>query len=242
MEAINRWNKFNLCWTKIITLCLLFFVVLSGYSQNRQHMNLPNYDNKFLHYGFSVGSNYSIFRLKHADEFLIQNDYKSIRSVGSYSFSLGFILNMRLAEFFDLRLLPTVSFYNRLIDYESVDPEIGMTTLEFESSFIEFPLLVKYKAQRRGNHRMYMVGGIKPGLAVGGNKDESRGDVLKIPRQDLSIEAGFGLDIYYELFKLSPELRFSLGLTNLHDKIDTSESQSINSLKTYTVSLFLYFE
>lgn len=218
------------------------FAGLSGYSQTNQHMNLPNYDDKFLHYGFSVGSNYSIFRLQHAEEFLTQNSFKSIRSVGSYSFSLGFILNMRLAEFFDLRLLPTVSFYNRLIDYESTDPEIGTKTLGFESSFIEFPLLVKYKAQRRGNHRMYMVGGLKPGFAVGGNKDESQGDVLKIPRQDLSIEAGFGLDIYYELFKFSPELRFSLGLVNIHDQIDTVESQSINSLTTYTVSLFLFFE
>ncbi len=221
---------------------MLCFVSLTGFSQTKQHMNLPNYDNKFLHYGFSVGSNYSIFRLKHSNDFLTQDSFKSIRSVGSYSFSLGFILNMRLAEFFDLRLLPTVSFYNRLIDYESTNEEVGTNTLRFESSFIEFPLLVKYKAQRRGNHRMYMVGGLKPGFAVGGNKDEANGDLLKIPRQDLSIEAGFGLDIYYELFKFSPELRFSLGLINLHDKIDTVESQSINSLTTYTISLFLFFE
>ncbi len=242
MEATNCWNKFNLYWTKIIVIFTLCFVVFTGYSQTKQHMNLPNYDDKFLHYGFSVGSNYSIFRVEHSDVFLTQNSYNSIRSVGSYSFSLGFILNMRLAEFFDLRLLPTVSFYNRLLEYESTNPEIGTNTLSFESSFIEFPLLVKYKAQRRGNHRMYMVGGLKPGFAVGGSKDESQADVLKIPRKDLSLEMGLGLDVYYELFKFSPELRFSLGLVNIHDKIDTVESQSLSSLSTYTISLFLFFE
>ena len=242
MATINSRDKFNLYWAKkinvIIVLCLC---VCSGFSQTTEHRNLPNYDNNFLHYGFSVGANYSVFRLKHSDAFLTQDSFSSVRSIGTYSFSLGFILNMRLAEFFDLRLLPAVSFYNRKIKYNYSDPEVGELLLGFESSFIELPLVLKYKAQRRGNYRMYMIGGVKPGFAVGGNKD-SKEERLSLPARDFAIEAGFGLDIYYELFKFSPELRFSLGLVNLHDKIQTPESQVMERLSTYTVSLYFFFE
>lgn len=148
---------------------------------------------------------------------------------------------MRLAEYFDLRLLPNVAFYERKIRYRFPNVSQPVDAI-FESSFIEFPLLLKYKAHRRANHRMYMVGGFKYGIEVGGKKDEKKKSQLRTTGSDFALDIGFGVDKYYPLFKFSPELRFAIGLKNLHNKDDNIFSNSIERMKTYTVTLYLHFE
>ena len=73
-------------------------------------------------------------------------------------------------------------------------------------------------------------------------KEEKKASQLRTTGSDVAIDVGFGIDIYYPLFKFSPELRFSLGLKNLHNKDENIYSSSIQELKTYTVTLYLLFE
>ena len=54
---------------------------------------------------------------------------------------------------------------------------------------------------------MYMIGGVKPGIEASGKKDKTKAE-LEIKGTNLSLEAGFGFDLYYPLFKFSPEIRF----------------------------------
>lgn len=242
MEISNTRHKLYLYCSKVI-IAITAFICLSTSpvkAQSETHINLPGYDNKFLHYGFSLATNYSIYKINHSSSYLTDS-ISSLRSISSYSFALGFILNMRLGEYFDLRLLPNVAFYERRIRYIFPNTSTPIDAI-FESSFIEFPLLIKYKAHRRANHRMYMVGGIKAGIEVGGKKDEKKESQLRTTGSDLALDIGFGIDKYYPLFKLSPELRFAIGLKNLHNKDDNIYSNSIEKLSTYTVTLYLHFE
>ena len=85
-----------------------------------------------------------------------------------------------------------------------------------------------------------MVGGFKPGFEVG--KKDSKNTELTTTGFDLSLEMGIGLDVYYELFKFSPELRFSVGMVNLHNQEPNYLSSSIQRASTYSVSLFFFFE
>lgn len=224
----------------LVGFCVLI-VSLSVRAQVNTHYNLPNYDNRKLHYGFQLALNYSGFKVKQSSHFVNQDTVQSVRGIGSGAFALGFILNYRLSDFFDARFLPTVAFYERTIRYQFKSVEEPIDAI-FESSFIELPLLLKYKSYRRKNLRMYMIGGLKPGIEVGARKRERRNDQLRTQSLDLSIDYGFGLDIYYPLFKFSPELRFSLGLSNLFNEDDNIFSNSIDGLSTYTVTLYLLFE
>jgi hypothetical protein len=108
---------------------------------------------------------------------------------------------------------------------------------------MDFPLLLKYKSVRRGNYRMYLIGGISPSVRVGGKKDlNTEGDKLTIDDTDLSMEFGFGLDVYYPFFKFSPEIRFSRGLLNNLNSETNFYNKGIDRLTTNSISLFLYFE
>jgi hypothetical protein len=205
--------------------------------------NLPYYDDRLLHYGFTLGLNSTRFIPKYSQKYLnpTSNDtLTSLTGTRTTGFTLGFILNLKLTDYLDLRLLPTVSFYQRDINYFY---QSGFkNTQTNESTFIEIPLMCKYKSERRGNFRMYMIGGIKAAIEAGAKKREKKETELRSKNIDLCIDYGFGLDIYYPLFKFSPEIRFSHGLLNMLVKDRNEFSTSLERLSTHTVTLYLHFE
>jgi hypothetical protein len=147
-------------------------------------MNNPNYDDRFLSYGFLIGIHTSTYQLKYSDRF-VSKDLDSLYAISpswSPGCSLGFIVNLHLSEFLDLRLLPKVSFYEHRIEYLRLDePKIDELV---ETTVVEFPLLLKYKSERRGNFRMYMLGGVTPGFEASG-----KNDVDEISKKNLNIKA-----------------------------------------------------
>lgn len=243
MQDTHIWNKFNLYCRKVVFLLGLFlcFQNTSFGQASKVKVNLPNYDNRKIHYGFQLGINYTTFRLSQSQAFLESDTIQRVYARGSNGFALGFLFNYRLAEFFDLRFTPYVGFYERVIRFEIKDVEEPSDAI-FQSSIIELPWMVKYKSARRGNYRMYMLGGMKMSAEVGAKKKQQKSTKLSTNSVDWSIEYGLGLDIYYPLFKFSPELRFSYGLSNLFVKDDNIFSRNIDRLSTFTTTLFFFFE
>lgn len=251
MQKINIRRKFALHLQKINLLGLLIVASSTNlFAQDASFKdreskwssnNLPNYDNRWLHYGFSLALNNTRFKPTVSNYYLSAADsVVSLTGTRNTGFSLGFILNMKMTDFLDLRLLPTVSFYQRDVNY--IFKNKFAITQSTESTFIEIPLVVKYKSQRRGNFRMYMVGGLKAAIEAGAKKKEKKDTELRSNNYDLSVEYGFGLDIYYPLFKFSPEIRFSHGLLNMLEIDNNIYSKNLDRLSTHTVSLYLHFE
>ena len=225
----------------VVGLLLVFLAIMSFGQRHNKFLNLPNYDDKPIHYGFHLSVNHSAFRVRHSDWFVNNDTIQNLRGGGQSGFGLGFIFNFRVFKYGDVRVLPTVSFYTRTLNYgikNSTEP----VSATIQSSFVDLPLLFKYKAKRRSNARAYMVGGVKAGFEVGGKKKRKNDDELIVNSLDLSLEYGVGLDLYYQYFKFAPELRFSLGLLNLVQPTESIYSWPIDRASTYTVSLFINFE
>jgi hypothetical protein len=261
MHISNLWNKLNIFREKIAFCALLLLVISAAMPVCAQQQvktvkvkgkNLPNYDERFLHYGFYLALNHSTYRVQRSPFFNRQimdtvPNYSdsilySVRGVGSPGFTLGFIVSARLAEHFDLRFAPGYSFYQRSVEFETKNGNPIQQLHEATYSFIEFPLLLKFKSLRRGNTRMYMIGGIKPGIEVGAKRNELTENQLRARASDLSIEYGVGFDLYYPLFKFAPEIRFSHGLANMAEPDFNIYSRSIRKLTSHTVTIYLNFE
>lgn len=244
MQAFNIWHKLNIHRRKIVVVTLLSLLACTqGFGQREIEVNNPNYDNRFLSYGFLLGIHTSAYQLKYSPEFV--SDLDSVYSISprfSTGFSLGFIVNFRATDFLDIRLLPTVAFYEHKLEYRFLN-EPTETEL-VETTVVELPILLKYKSERRGNTRMYFVGGLKPGFEASGKNDIEEGsdDSLPINEFNLSFDVGFGLDIYYPLFKFSPEIRFSRGITNMLGSNDSPLAVGVDRLNTNTISLFFLFQ
>jgi len=245
MQFANVWNKLYLHRYKVIALAVLMLCALHIQAQKTRWVekNNPNYDNRKLTYGFLIGIHSSIYQIKYSDKFVTPalDTVSAVLPSWSSGFSLGFIVNYRLTEFLDLRLTPEVAFYENKVRYQFTnDPPIDETV---ENTIVEFPILLKYKSERRGNIRMYMVGGVKPGIEASGKKNvDQTKPTLEIKETHLNLEAGFGFDLYYPLFKFSPEIRFSRGLLNMLGNTTNEFGQPLQRVNTNTITLYLLFQ
>ncbi len=248
MQTAYIWNKLNLHRAKtLIILIILVGFALSADAQSsrrRIQINNPGYDDKQFSYGFLIGGHTTSYSLKYSERFLTEafDSLYAINPRYSPGFVLGFIVNFKMQEFFDLRITPTVAFNEYLVEYQRVDDPLIKELVE--TTVVELPILLKYKSERRGNMRMYLVGGVKPGFeASGKNEIENVGDDnLKTKTFNLSMDIGAGFDIYYPLFKFSPEIRYSRGMINMLDDPNNDFGQGIDNLKTNTISLILHFQ
>jgi hypothetical protein len=244
MQIAHIWNKFYLFRLKIsVVLCLLALAgSVAGQKPRWAPKNNPNYDNRKLTYGFLIGIHSSTFKVKYADRF-VTPEFDTVHSVvpgWSGGFSLGFIVNYRLDDQLDVRLTPKVGFYENKVTYIYTDGTAREDAL-VENTMVEFPILLKYKSQRRGNIRMYMIGGVTPAIEASGKKSESD-QALEITGSNLSLEGGFGFDLYYPLFKFSPEIRFSHGLVDILGSRNNAFGLPLKRITTNTVTVYFLFQ
>jgi len=246
MPNIDLWDKFTVYSYKIGLTCLLLAMLPQlGQAQlfrwTRQHN--PDYDKKKITYGFSIGIHTSSYQVKYSNKF-VSRPYDTVHSVQPVflpGFSLGFLVNYRLNEFLDLRLMPKAGFYaHKLYYYYTNAPTQSQLV---ETTLVEFPLLLKYKSVRRGNVRMYMIGGITPAFEASGKNDIGNSSAgISIQKRNLSLDAGMGFDFYFPLFKLSQEIRFSRGIVNMLGSQHTIYQDPISRLNTNTISVYFIFQ
>ena len=88
-----------------------------------------------------------------------------------------------------------------------------------QATSIEFPLALKLKSERIQDFRAYMIAGIKYTEAIGAKKNDPQTnplDAIVLNKNGFgSYEVGLGCDIYFEYFKLSPEIKLSNSFGNL---------------------------
>jgi hypothetical protein len=216
-------------------------------AQKERIKNLEQFDRKWIHFGFSLSINRGNFIMRPNDQYLNDSLY-GITLQHQPGFSLGIVSDLRIFDNFNLRFIPSLTFATRQVNFtfanrRGTQYDIAKT---IESTFLEFPLLLKFKSQRVNNYRMYVIGGMKYALDMSSNKDVANLSpdkvVMKIVKSDFLYEAGFGMDFYLNYFKLSPEIKYAFGMRNLLVNDNTIFSNSIESLRSRMIYLSLTFE
>ena len=237
----------------IITSILLVFIFSSVFSQADKVQNLRLYDQKPLHFGFTVGLNTSDFYIRNSDMFFDTSMIKQVYSIENNQqpgFHLGPISNVRLGKHFDFRFLVNLSFTQRALEYivlkENSLGENYFDThiMKLSSTFLEFPLLIKYKSDRINNYRFYLIGGIKPTLDLAAKKkipDELM-PMIRLNQSDIYGEVGIGLDFYLPYFKFSPELKMGVGIDDMAIDDNTEYTGAMKYLKSKVFMLSFHFE
>ncbi|POY38328.1 hypothetical protein C3K47_02715 [Solitalea longa] len=214
-------------------ILLFVFLAFFGYSANAQFLNTAgDIDHERLNFGFLLGIDRGSFTVVKQRDFstpgsnpFSPDTLQAIKPMGSMGFSLGLLANLKLNRHFDLRFTPKFSFIDRQLEYQynkASDNKILLKTVE--STFLELPLLLKFKSERQNDVRLYVVGGVKfvtdirskkkKADDISYNPDDDR-KLVKINNSFLALEAGLGADIYLEYFKFSPELKLSHSMNNI---------------------------
>lgn len=253
-------------------------VVTASYAQNWG----GGVDDEDIHFGFSfqyISAEYKILKnanwrnafYETVDGNGLTNDINSgrqitqpmraISSPPSAGFGLGFVVNKRISENFDLRATPSLIFSDRVMRYEyepapeviqAVDPSITppafQTSIDkkVQATMFEIPVGIKIKSNRLNNFRAYWLGGAKYSMDIASKKktfDEGETQInklLKNKRNYLSYETGIGFDLYFEHFKMSPELKVSYSMRDIlqHDNTVFANPLDQTKLRHFTFSLF----
>ena len=227
----------------LVLLFLLVSLTVSGQKFRWARENNPRYDERKISYGFIIGLHSASYQVKYSDQFVTQNfdTVHSVMAPARPGFSLGGLINLRLYDELDLRLMPKAGFYDHQLTYQYTNEKSQDQLIE--TAIMEFPICLKYKSMRRGNIRMYMVGGLTPSFELSGKNDvESNTANLSVKKNDLTVDAGLGLDFYFPLFKFSPELRFSRGLLNVIGSDPSVFKEPLSRLNSNCIQVYLIFQ
>lgn len=238
---------------KYILIILTIIISLNTAVSQSKVQNLRYYDKKPLHFGFTIGLNTSDFYIRNSDVFFDTTVIKKIYNIENKQqpgFHLGPISSFRLGKYFDLRFLLNLSFTQRDLYYkvlkENSDGKKYMDThiMQLSSTFLEFPLLLKYKSKRINNYRVYVIGGVKPSMDLAAKKKipEEEMPMIRLSQPDIYAEFGAGLDLYLPYFKLSPELKMGVGFNNILVKDNTEYTGAMKYLKSKIFMLSFHFE
>ncbi|MFC7525824.1 outer membrane beta-barrel protein [Parapedobacter sp. GCM10030251] len=234
---------------------LLLLTASSAYAQQKFQRWGGGVDDEPLHFGFSFHYINADYKITLKPDWQTPNpmasaaDTASLLGVSSpfyHGVGLGLLADIKLTENANLRFTPSLVFSNKVVNYKySISTEV--TERLIRASYIDLPLLIKFKSDRKGNYRGYLIGGGKYSINVVSGKrydDASFSPAEKLLKTKpgyFSYEAGIGFDLYFDFFKMSPEVRWVQSVGNL---LDRSEYNMYNrpidrlTLRNFQVSLF----
>jgi hypothetical protein len=256
---------------KIWLVIWLLILVMQLFAQKQKVNYMTTFDEKILHFGFTLGINSFDFGLSHynplgsglteseinelnatnwfAGEERITKDHRVRADVTPLipGFTVGIVSSLRLHKNLDLRFLPGLSFGERQLvyNYDVVDLYSGETDFySIKSTFLDFPLLIKYKANRINNNRPYIVFG--PAFRQDISRT-GRQDLVRLSNGGFYAEVGAGWDHYFPFFRFSIEAKMSLGLHNqLAAPPEGNQrqyySKAIKELRSNIFTLLVHFE
>lgn len=213
---------------------------------NRTLQNQPYADQKMYHLGFMIGLNAQNMILTNTGV-KDNNGQAWFADIASYKpgFSVGIIGDRYLNEYFNIRIVPSLHFGEKKITFrEQTSGEEYKKN--FRCNYVSLPLQVKFNAGRINNYRPYLLAGGYTNMDISNERDKA----LRFKKMDYGLEFGVGCNFYLPLFKLCPELKFSLGLTDIINKNNSDLTEleilkyrnSVSSGKTRMISLIFNFE
>ena len=205
--------------------CMLCVMLLSGGLTSYAYNN-PYIDDKLVHFGFFLGLDMLSYHIQENDsetqKTLLGTDsivyHPRTMAVGP-GFQVGFITDLRLHQYLNLRFTPALRFGERTINYtnsaNSNTNETSILTIP-----ISIPIHLKWSAPRVKNYRPYILAG--GGVEFECFRNKKNTVVLHTPF-DAFVSAGFGCDLYFRMFKLSPEIKYQIGFLDAHVPIAESD-------------------
>jgi hypothetical protein len=191
---------------KVFFLLFLFSNLASaqfGLFGKNPLINKENFDKQRIHWGYYLGMNSADFKFDYIEP------TQDIEVSSGLGFNVGLIGNLRLTNHLDFRFEPGLFITQRNLTYPLIENSADRLR-EVKSTYIHFPFLLKFSAQRTGNIKPYLIGGLSTSLNLSSNSDiqeDNENNRFRMTKWSNFYEIGFGIDIYFEYFKFSPSIR-----------------------------------
>ena len=232
---------------------ILFFVLMTSLKLSAQGTHLLGFDDKKFHFGFALSYNQSDYYIKKALNFNFNQDSLQSLVINSKpGFTLGVVSSINFNPNFKLRFaIPSLSFQERDLVYTYMDVNNDTSyfwSKKVEPTYLDFPMLLKFRTERINNWAMYGITGLRFGLDMSSQKDVNNtssnlaDQIIKLKKPDFGMEIGGGFDFFLEYFKFGIELKLGVGMMNVHLNEGTQFDSPIGSLRSKVWTISLTFE
>ncbi len=199
---------------KIILIIILF----CGVSIVNAQLNYIQKGNKLIYFGISVGFNlgdYAVVRKPKLNT-LQTDSVKLIKAKFGPGFDLGIIGNLQLHKFFDIRFVPSLTFSDKKMIFTNQDDQPKEMTVS--SIYLNMPLYFRYKSKPIKDFRFFVLGGFRYNYDLNAKANERNNEnLLLVNKHDFGVEMGFGFQIFFPSFVMSPEIKVYRGLMNVKE-------------------------
>lgn len=233
-------------------LIVIPFIILSApvFSQKQKPKNYSRFDERKAHFGFMLGINTADFSVYQQVDAYAKYGLISLENVSQPGGQLGIVTTLALwSPTIRLRLIPTLSFQERVLNYTFIDPEDPKETIFNEqrigSTNLDFPLMFQFRTTRHNNFATYVLGGAQYSLDLQSQELKAQSftnPFVKIKRDDFQVQAGVGVEFFAPYFKFGMELKFSHGVINSFVQDNTVVSRPIDLMYNRVWWLSFIFE
>lgn len=240
-------------WKVLVLVCVsiaFLFPLSTFHSASAQVGNLGKFDSRLLHWGIQVGLTNSMFDLDFSEDNDLRQTLQGTTSYYSPGFHIAVIGDLRLGNWFNLRVLPGVTIITREVTFSWEEGylqthRLAETSRNVESVYGDFPIELKFRSVRYGNFRPYLTAGVSYGFdfaSLRKNRNRTDQSIVRLEPHDFRYTMGVGFDVFLIYVKFAIEFKMNLGLLDL--KVDDTDiyTRSYNNLSTRTYMISFTFE
>jgi hypothetical protein len=218
-------------------LILIFLISFASFGQRLKQERYKNFDKRLFHFGFMLGFNSSDFTVYQEVNAYNQYGLVSLLSESSPGGQIGMLTTMKLGTpVLRLRFIPTLSFQERILRYQSLDSfnfKKGVGEERVNSTNVDFPLMLQFRTKRFNNFTAYTLLGAQYSIDLQSQEKASQNYIdpfVKIKRNDFQGQIGGGVEFFAPFFKVGFEIKYSHGFKSSFVQDNTPVSNPINQL------------
>jgi hypothetical protein len=218
-------------------LIVQFLLIFAGFGQKYRQERYKNFDKRLFHFGFMLGINSSDFTVYQKNDAFQTYGLVSLINKSQPGGQLGILASMKLGTpMLRLRLIPTLSFQERVLNYNSLDSsnfKDGIGEERINSTCLDFPLMLQFRTKRYNNFTAYALIGCQYTMDLQSQEKASQNYIdpfIKIKKNDFQGQIGGGIEFFAPYFKFGLELKYSHGFKSSFIQDWTPVSNPINQL------------
>lgn len=244
---------YHLLRSKIACLSIALIAYLSiTNSVNAQERTIyrQEHDNYPYYFGISLGYNSTYLHPTKSNRFL-QDDSVFVAEPGaSGGISLGFLGTVKLNEHFQFRINPQLVLGGAKYFKYTLNSAALATTEKVDakktlpSTLLSLPIQIKFNSDRIDNFRFYVLGGVRFDKDITSNSAARNAEgLIKLKGNDFGLETGIGFNFFLPYVTISPEIKFSYGLSNIHSRDENLKYSAVfDKIQSRMISFSLLFE
>jgi Outer membrane protein beta-barrel domain len=233
--------------TRVI-FALLFLWMLCINANAQMQINRPERDDVAYYFGITLGYNTSMLRSTKSTNFLLNDSVKVAEAGTTGGITVGLSATGRLTDHLQIRATPQLILGGaRTFNYTLGLPALGESieqVKQLPTTLVSLPIHLKFQSDRINNFRFYVLGGVRFDRDLSSNSGARNAeDLIKLKPSDFGLETGLGFNFYLPFVTISPEIKFTYGVSNIHNRDPNLKYSSVfDKIQSRMVSFSLHFE